>query len=126
MVAPKIVAYYAAGLAVMFIVLTVRVVKNRYRAKVSLGDGGDEGLKRAIRVHGNFAEFVPFCVVLIALAEMNGSPFWSIHALGAVLVLSRISHAIGLTTGILRFRQVGILGTFLVLLGAATHAVLGG
>ncbi|BAE51374.1 MAPEG family protein [Paramagnetospirillum magneticum] len=124
--APKIVAYYAALLAVMFIVLSLRVIKARYRAKASLGDGGDEGLTRAIRVHGNFAEFVPFALVLITLAEMNGSPFWSIHALGTLLIVSRLFHAWGLTSGVLRFRQVGMIGTFIVLLGAATHAVLGG
>lgn len=124
--APKIVAYYAAILAVMFVVLAIRVIKARYRAKASLGDGGDEGLTRAIRVHGNFAEFVPFALLLIALAEMNGSPFWSIHVLGGVLILARLSHAWGLTTGVLRFRQVGVIGTFIVLIGAATHAVMGG
>lgn len=126
MVAPKIVAYYAAILAVMFVVLTIRVVKNRYRAKASLGDGGDEGLTRAIRVHGNFAEFVPFCLLLIALAEMNGSPSWSIHALGVVLVAARLCHAIALTTTNFTLRRIGVMGTFLVLLGAAIHAVIGG
>ncbi|MBI3444380.1 MAG: MAPEG family protein [Magnetospirillum sp.] len=126
MQAPKIVAYYALVLAVMFVVLTIRVIKARYRAKASLGDGGDERLTRAIRVHGNFAEFVPFCLLLIALAEINGSPPWSIHVLGSVLVLVRLSHAHGLTTGVLKFRQVGVIGTFIVLVGAALHAVIGG
>ncbi|RAU22497.1 glutathione metabolism protein [Paramagnetospirillum kuznetsovii] len=126
--APKIVASYALVLAVMFVVLTVRVVKQRYRAKMSLGDGGDETLQRAIRVHGNFAEFVPFCVVLIALAEMNGSPSWSIHVLGSVLILARLSHAYGITQGMagMTFRKYGMIGTFIVLLGAALHAVIGG
>ena len=125
---PKIVTYYAALLAVMFVALTIRVIKARYRAKASLGDGGDEGLTRAIRVHGNFAEFVPFALLLIALAEINGAPFWSIHVLGGVLVLARLSHAYGITTGMkaLKFRQIGMVGTFVVLLGAALHAVIGG
>ena len=126
--APQIVAYYAAVLAVMFVTLTIRVIQARYRAKASLGDGGDEGLTRAIRVHGNFAEFVPFALLLIALAEINGSPVWSIHVLGAVLVLARLSHAYGITTGMkaMKFRQIGMLGTFIVLLGAALHAMIGG
>ena len=73
--APKIVALYAALLAVMYVVLTVRVILVRVALKASLGDGGgDTRLLRAVRAHGNFAEFVPFAVVLIALAEMNGTP----------------------------------------------------
>jgi uncharacterized membrane protein YecN with MAPEG domain len=128
MVAPKIVAYYAAILAVMFVVLTIRVIKARIRGRVSLGDGGDEALIRAQRIHGNFAEFVPFAVVLIALAEMNGSPSWSIHVLGSVLIISRLAHAWALHGGMERmtFRKAGMIGTFIVLLGAALHAVIGG
>lgn len=122
----RITAIYAAVLAVFYVVLTVRVVKQRYRAKASLGDAGDDVLRRTIRVHGNFAEFVPFALLLIALAELNGSPSWSIHVLGSVLVLARLSHAYGLTRGTLKFRQIGVIATFLVLLGAALHAVIGG
>jgi uncharacterized membrane protein YecN with MAPEG domain len=128
MIAPKIVTYYAAFLAVMFVVLTIRVIKARIRGRVSLGDGGDEALIRAQRIHGNFAEFVPFAVVLIALAEMNGSPSWSIHVLGSVLIISRLAHAWALHGGMERmtFRKAGMIGTFIVLLGAALHAVIGG
>ena len=128
MVAPKIVAYYAAILAVMFVVLTIRVIKGRIRGRISLGDGGDEALIRAQRTHGNFAEFVPFALLLIALAEMNASPSWSIHVLGSVLVLARISHAYGITQGMakMKFRQFGMIGTFVVLIGAGLHAVIGG
>ncbi len=126
--AVKTVALYAAVLAVFYVVLTIRVIKQRYRAKAALGDGGDEQLQRAIRVHGNFAEFVPFALLLIAMAEINGSPFWAVHALGSLLVLARLSHAYGLTHGLekLKFRQAGVIGTFIVLIGAATHAVMGG
>jgi uncharacterized membrane protein YecN with MAPEG domain len=112
----------------MFVVLTIRVIKARIRGRVSLGDGGDEALIRAQRIHGNFAEFVPFAVVLIALAEMNGSPGWSIHVLGSVLIISRLAHAWALHGGMERmtFRKAGMIGTFIVLLGAALHAVIGG
>ena len=123
----KVVAPYAAVLAVFYVVLTIRVIRLRYRSRTSLGDGGDETLRRAIRVHGNFAEFVPFALLLISMAEINGTPFWAIHALGSLLVLARLSHAYGITQGLekLKFRQAGVIGTFIVLIGAATHAVIG-
>ena len=55
----QITAVYAGILALMLVMLGILVVKNRYRAKVGLFDGGDEQLGQAIRVHGNFAEYLP-------------------------------------------------------------------
>jgi uncharacterized membrane protein YecN with MAPEG domain len=126
MTPPKIVALYALVLAVMYVVLTIRVIKRRMATRTSVGDGGDALLNRAIRIHANFAEFVPFALLMIALAEMNGSPAWSIHVLGGVLVLARLSHAYGLQSDTrLQFRKAGMIGTFIVLVGAGIHAVLG-
>ena len=48
--------------------LSMRMISNRVRARVNLLDGGDEALTRAMRVHGNFAEYVPFALLLMALA----------------------------------------------------------
>ena len=53
---------YAALLVLWFLVLTLRVLQNRQSTKVSLGDGGNTLLQRAIRGHANFAEYVPLGV----------------------------------------------------------------
>ncbi len=73
---------YAGILGIVFIVLSMRVIKNRVRAKVNLLDGGDETLTRAMRVHGNFAEYVPFALLLMALAEIQSGLGLFIHVLG--------------------------------------------
>ena len=123
----RIAAGYGLALAMMFIALTIRVVKGRYRAQVSLGDGGDERLQRDIRAHGNFAEQVPLALLLIALAEINGAPAWAIHVLGIALLLARLSHAYAIIQGLgaLNFRKLGMLGTFLVLIVAGILGVVG-
>jgi len=127
-VAPKIVAYYAFVLAILYVVLAIRTIKARMRANAALGDSGDPALRRAIRAHGNFGEYVPFAIVLIALAELNGSPAWSIHVLGSVLIIGRLLHAYGIMQEPenLAFRKFGTIATFIVLIGAGLHAVLGG
>jgi uncharacterized membrane protein YecN with MAPEG domain len=90
-------ALYAAQLALLFIFLSVRVIAARRAAKVAVGDGGDKFLLRRMRVHANFAEYVPFALVLMALAESQRAPALLLHALGAALVLGRCVHAYGVS-----------------------------
>jgi uncharacterized membrane protein YecN with MAPEG domain len=47
---------YAALLALLFIALSVRTLRLRATLRIAIGDGGNERLLRASRVHGNFAE----------------------------------------------------------------------
>ena len=61
-----------AGLAVLFYVfLSIRVIGLRRSTRTSLGNGGHVSLEQAIRVHGNFSEYVPLALVLMLLAELQ-------------------------------------------------------
>lgn len=80
-------------------VLSFRViVLVRGRGKISLGDGGDASNLAIIRGHGNFTEYVPIALVLMALLESGGVDPRIIHGCGIVLVLSRIFHPMGLSS----------------------------
>jgi uncharacterized membrane protein YecN with MAPEG domain len=95
--APLITAVYAAILGLLGALLTVRVIMNRVRLKVDVGDGGHAALTQAIRAHANFAEHVPLALLLIALAEAGGAWPLAIHILCAVLLLARLASAWGLS-----------------------------
>lgn len=84
---------YAALLAVLLLFLTRLVIAVRRSKRVSLGDGGEDVLQRRIRAHGNFVEYVPMALVLIAFAEMLGAVSLLVHALGTALLVGRIAHA---------------------------------
>lgn len=118
---PRVTACYAALLALLFLVLSFRVIRQRYRARVAVGTGGDPRLERAVRVHANFAEYVPFVLLLVLLAELLGTPAWWLHTLGAALVIGRVFHAYGVsrTPETLVFRQIGMVLTFSTLAAAA-------
>ena len=109
---------YAALLAVWFIVLSLRVIRLRGSARVSLGDGGDAMLQRAIRAHANFAEYVPLALLMLLVLELSRFSIYWIHALGIVLVIARLLHGYALAfTAQFRFgRTVGFALTFAVLL----------
>ena len=90
-----ITALYAALLAITFFVLSLRTIKARGRAHVALGLGDDDQLLRKARVHGNFAEYIPFALLLMALLELNDAYAWFLHGLGIALVLGRACHIYG-------------------------------
>ena len=83
-------------------------------------------LLRRMRVQANFAEYVPFALLLMALAESLGTRPWLLHALGVVLLLARVSHAFGMSqpAETMAFRSAGVAGTFGVLLIAAAACVV--
>jgi uncharacterized membrane protein YecN with MAPEG domain len=60
-----------AILTAIFIKLSFAVIGLRRKNKVGLGSGGHDDLERAIRAQGNFAEYVPFGILLIACLELN-------------------------------------------------------
>lgn len=115
---------YAGLVALMFVVLSFRVISSRRQAKVALGDGGNAMLTRRLRVHGNFAEYAPLAIVLMALAEFQGKPDWLIHSLGIALLTGRLVHALGVSREPedFRLRVTGMVLTLSVLItGAVTN-----
>ncbi len=113
----RIVPYYAAALAFLFIFLSFRVINGRRLNKIALGAGGNPGMERLMRVHANFAEYTPFALVLLGMAELRGTAPMVLHGLGVALVGGRAAHAYGVsqTPENLRFRTVGMMLTFAVL-----------
>ncbi|ENZ82223.1 MULTISPECIES: MAPEG family protein [Caulobacter] len=116
-----VITYYAGALGLLFLVLSVRVIFARRRLGVGFGAVQDSDLERRVRVHANFAEYVPLTLLLIALAEFRGAPPVVIHVLGGLLLAGRLCHAVGVSrpaTDNLG-RIVGMAGTQTALLGAA-------
>lgn len=88
-----IVTVYAALLALIFIGLSLRVVRGRQIFRVPVGDGGEAELLRRIRAQANFAEYTPLFIILLTFAEKNALPPYAIHIFGVVFILGRLSHA---------------------------------
>lgn len=124
-----ITLFYAGLLAIVFLVLSIRVIQGRSGPNgASLGDGGDAGMQRRIRGHANFAEYVPLILILMALIEYAGTAAWLMHTLGIVLLVSRLAHGytFAYTENFPAGRVAGTLGTLVVLLVAAVLAVVKG
>jgi uncharacterized membrane protein YecN with MAPEG domain len=108
---------YAGLLALFFLVLCLRVVQFRQRG-IPLGDGGDPKMLRLIRGHANFAEHVPLILLMMGFLEAGHTSIYILHALGIVLLISRLLHGYALSfTDRFRFGRVWGAGLTFTVLG---------
>jgi uncharacterized protein len=117
----EVTGLYAGLLALLMIILNGRIGAIRGKKDISLGDKGDVDIIVAIRQHMNFVENVPFILLLMGLAELDGAPKFYLHILGATLLFARIIHPFGLNQEVLMkpARLAGAGLTPLVTLGSA-------
>ena len=92
---PTSTPLYAGFLALLFVFLSYRVVQARRLKKVSVGDGGESLVLKAMRAQANCAEYAPIGIILLLLAELQGMPVWMVHVLGLMLLTGRLLHAYG-------------------------------
>ena len=118
---PFVTAFYAALTGLLCVLLASLVIRQRFRSRVSLGDGGDAAMNRMSRVFGNFAEYAALVLVLLALLEICGGSRVLVHALGIAFIVARLAHAFGLarTTAVNPGRAAGIVVTLLVIIVAS-------
>ncbi|MGI9323907.1 MAG: MAPEG family protein [Pseudomonadales bacterium] len=122
---PSIIILYAGILGLMAVVLAAPAGLLRGKLGVSVGDGGNMGLLLAMRRHGNFAESVPILLIIIGFLEMNGVSGTAIHAMGGILVLARVAHAMGLKEDIQNpLRGIGAGATALLTVVASIWAIV--
>ena len=116
---------YTGILGLVMLVLASRVSAERMRLGASLGTEASPTLLEAARRHGNFAEWVPFTLVLMAVCELNGLGSCYLHAAGLVLLLARILHPLGLRHDVIPqpLRAIGATLTFGVALVLSLVAI---
>lgn len=112
---------------VFYILLALHVVRMRWVTKTGLGVGEDRRMLKAVRIHGNFSEYIPLMILSIALLEIRGISSQWIHTLFCAAFLGRVLICIGITKtsnfSIPRFSGNNL--TFMTLLAAGIwHFIL--
>jgi uncharacterized membrane protein YecN with MAPEG domain len=118
---PRITLLVASLHVLLYVVLALRVVLHRRASRIGVGTGGDSAMALRVRVHGNFAEYVPLALLMLAVLELSAMPAALLWTCGVALLLARVLHAVGLgrSPGYSFGRFAGTLLTFLVLLAMA-------
>ncbi len=92
-----IVAIYTALNALLLLILSYNVGRHRARTdSLEPGAIGDAVLVRAIRAHGNAAEYMPLAIIMILILTLLPSPIYLLHGLGSGFTIGRILQAIGM------------------------------
>ena len=111
-----ITALYAALMVAIMVWLGWGIGQLRGKTQISIGYGDSKELAEAGRRYGNFTEHVPLALVLMAIVELNGGHGVFLHIVGALLVLCRIAHPLGLHNDNIThpLRMVGAGGSLLL------------
>ena len=115
----------AGAAALLNVWLGLRVSLLRRQLKVSVGDGGATQIATRMRAHANYVEYTPFFLILLAAVELAaGSGTW-LWLVAIAYVLARIAHAFGMDRQAPNLlRVVGIVVTWLCLIGLAAYAIV--
>ncbi len=85
-----VTTFTVLALIPVWFVLWMGVSAGRTAHNTSIGDAGSSALLLRIRRHGNFIEWVPFVLVLMILAEVQGAPVTWLYAAGGLLLLAAL------------------------------------
>lgn len=110
-----ITAVFTGILAVMLVGISVRVTRARITKKVTFHDGGDKEMTAIVRAQGNFIEYVPMALLVMAFIEAMGGRHWVVYVFGVLLVVARLAHAFALYSGFFPARVFGTAMTWALL-----------
>jgi uncharacterized membrane protein YecN with MAPEG domain len=94
----RLAALYLAVNALILLVLSMLVARDRAVTGAPLGDTSHSAVLGAVRAHANNAEYTPIVILTMLASASLGGSFWVIHAIGAPLTLGRLLHGYGLST----------------------------
>ena len=119
----RIVSVYAAVLALLFVALSIRTLRLRRKLGIAIGDAGNQAMLRAMRVHSNFAEYVPLSLILLYFVEAHGAQPVLVHGLCWCLIVGRVAHAFGVSqpNENYRFRVTAMALTFTTLIVSSAY-----
>jgi len=118
--------FFAAVFGLLYIFLSLNVVRHRLGKGISIGAGDDKAAEYAIRTHANFIEYVPLALLLFYFIEMISLSSVLVFYLGSALVVARVMHIIGMLDpkNWMILRQIGTVGTFSIIIVASCALAL--
>lgn len=118
-------SFYAGVVGLLYLGLSINVIRNRFRFRQSLGTGQEALMEKAVRIHGNFSEYVPIILTMMGFLELGGASRDTMHFFGATLFIGRVLHAVGLSYVKTPnpYRTLGMIGTFTCLIGLSIRLI---
>ncbi len=120
------VPLYAALLSFIFVFLSIKTISTRRALRIGIGHSNNEKMLRVMRVHSNFAEYVPLALLLLFFLETQNAHQLILHGLCSFLVIGRCLHAYGVSQENEKFvfRITGMALTFTTILSCGLYIIL--
>lgn len=115
---------FVATNALLLLVLAFNVSMLRMKHKISVGDGGNKELAKAIRTHANGTEQVPIFALLLLVLSYSQPWVLLLAALTMAFTLARLAHAYGMLFRGHLARRIGAGMTYLLQALAAVAALI--
>ncbi len=122
-----ITSVYAGLLALLLLVLAVRIIMYRRKNRIAYGNADKPRFTAMISAQSNFAEYAPIGLILLAVAELNGTDAAWLHTIGVMLLMGRMMHGLGLSfhPRQMLWRTWGMMLTLTAILLGAIIAIVG-
>jgi len=92
----ELTGLYASLLAILGTYLGAMVSVMRAKTGIAILHGDNMALAERIRRYGNFIESVPLVLILMSAVELGGASANWLHAIGGILLISRLIHPLGI------------------------------
>lgn len=119
---------FSMGLSILglfYMYLSYLVIRQRRKFKVAYLTNQDKDFVRRFRAHANFAEYVPFTLLLLMVAYVFQMHVWLFSILMLGLILGRFAHAYGLirreAQGEFKYRIFGVGMNYFIILFLAIY-----
>ena len=84
---------FTSILAIWLLILSARVIALRgasFLKFFAFNNFGEKALSRSVRAQGNFIEYTPFFLILLFIAEFNGSHPHFLYLVSGLFLISRL------------------------------------
>lgn len=117
----NMVALVTAVLGLIFVYLSIQVIKLRNSEHISIGDGNNETLLRAMRAQANFVEFSSIFLILYIYADLYEASLLLINIIGPIFVIGRLLHIYSIRVREVKeqkinFRVIAIASNFICII----------
>lgn len=117
----------AAICALLLIYCAYATVKVRLATEIGFGDGGNPDLLAARGTHANLSEHAPLFLIMLGVLELANANHLGLTIIAAIFLVGRVAHIVGMKQhhngGSPRFRQLGVLATWLTTVALALWIV---
>ncbi len=102
---------FSSLIAFWLLILSIRVVAlrgSKLASFLAFNNFGEKALSRSIRAQANLIEYAPIFLIMLFIAEFNGSHPHLLYFTSILFLIARVMH--GIAFGFMKYNAIGRIG----------------